>query len=100
MRRLSYSLIALFALISAPQLVCQIAVSEPLRAMADIERFEAADLRHFPVPGTIVFAGSSSIAMWQTLNKDFGDTPVLNRVGETQLAACWVTQAGVELKGA
>jgi oligopeptide transport system ATP-binding protein len=28
------------------------------------------------------------------------DTPVLNRVGETQLAACWVTQGGVELKGA
>jgi len=25
---------------------------------------------------------------------------VLNRVGETQLAACWVTQSGVELKGA
>jgi oligopeptide transport system ATP-binding protein len=28
------------------------------------------------------------------------DTPELNRVGETQLAACWVTQAGTELKGA
>ena len=28
------------------------------------------------------------------------DAPVLNRVGETQLAACWVTQSGVELKGA
>jgi len=28
------------------------------------------------------------------------DSPVLNRVGETQLAACWVTQSGVELKGA
>jgi oligopeptide transport system ATP-binding protein len=28
------------------------------------------------------------------------DTPVLNRVGETQLAACWVTQSGVELKNA
>jgi oligopeptide transport system ATP-binding protein len=28
------------------------------------------------------------------------DTPVLNRVGKTQLAACWVTQSGVELKGA
>ena len=27
------------------------------------------------------------------------DTPGLNRVGETQLAACWVTQSGVELKG-
>ena len=28
------------------------------------------------------------------------DTPVLNRVGETQLAACWVTQSGMELKDA
>jgi oligopeptide transport system ATP-binding protein len=28
------------------------------------------------------------------------DTPDLNRVGETQLAACWVTQAGTELNGA
>jgi oligopeptide/dipeptide ABC transporter ATP-binding protein len=28
------------------------------------------------------------------------DTPALNRVGETQMAACWVTQAGTELKGA
>ncbi len=28
------------------------------------------------------------------------DVPALNRVGETQLAACWVTQSGVELKGA
>ncbi|HEY8634142.1 MAG TPA: ABC transporter ATP-binding protein [Candidatus Dormibacteraeota bacterium] len=28
------------------------------------------------------------------------DTPPLNRVGETQLAACWVTQSGTELKGA
>ncbi len=28
------------------------------------------------------------------------DVPVLNRVGETQLAACWVTQSGTELKSA
>ncbi len=28
------------------------------------------------------------------------DVPHLQRVGETQLAACWVTQAGTELKGA
>ena len=28
------------------------------------------------------------------------DEPVLLQVGETQLAACWVTQAGGELKGA
>ncbi|TMB44108.1 MAG: ABC transporter ATP-binding protein [Chloroflexi bacterium] len=28
------------------------------------------------------------------------DVPALNRVGESQLAACWVTQSGVELKDA
>jgi oligopeptide transport system ATP-binding protein len=28
------------------------------------------------------------------------DVPPLNRVGETQLAACWVTQSGTELKSA
>ena len=28
------------------------------------------------------------------------DVPALGRVGDTQLAACWVTQSGVELKGA
>ncbi len=28
------------------------------------------------------------------------DVPALNRVGETQLAACWVTQSGTELRDA
>jgi oligopeptide transport system ATP-binding protein len=28
------------------------------------------------------------------------DAPALNRVGDTQLAACWVTQAGTELRDA
>jgi lysophospholipase L1-like esterase len=79
MRKTFYSLIALSTFVCAPQVVCQTAVSEPLRWGAEIERFEAADRRHFPVPGTIVFAGSSSIAMWQTLNRDFGYVPVLNR---------------------
>lgn len=77
--RLSGSLIAFASLVYAPQVVCQTTVSEPLRWVSDIERFEAADRRHFPVPGSIVFAGSSSIAQWQTLSKDFGYVPVLNR---------------------
>ena len=79
MRRTSGSLIALIALVCAPQVICQTAVSEPLRWVSDIERFEAADRSHFPVARSIVFAGSSSIAMWQTLDKDFGYVPVLNR---------------------
>jgi len=28
------------------------------------------------------------------------DVPLLNRVGDTQLAACWVTQSGTELPDA
>jgi lysophospholipase L1-like esterase len=79
MRLLSGSLIATFFLVGAPQVVCQTAVSEPLRWVSDIEQFEQADRVHPPVPGSIVFVGSSSIAMWETLEKDFGYFPVLNR---------------------
>jgi lysophospholipase L1-like esterase len=79
MRRLPYRLIALAALVAVPQLVCQTAVSEPPRGQAEIDRFEAADRAHFPAPGTIVFAGSSSIARWESLDKDFAGIPVLNR---------------------
>jgi len=78
MRLLSGSLIATFFLVGAPQVVCQTAVSEPLRWVSDIEQFEQADRVHPPVPGSIVFVGSSSIAMW-VLEKDFGFIPVLNR---------------------
>lgn len=77
--RLSGSLIAFASLVCAPHVVCQTAVSAPLRWVSDIERFEAADRRAFPVAGSIVFAGSSSIAQWPTLNKDFGYVPVVNR---------------------
>lgn len=79
MRRSFYSSIAAAALLYAPQLVGQTAVSEPPRGQAEIERFEAADRAHFPAPGTIVFVGSSSIARWETLDKDFAGIPVLNR---------------------
>lgn len=79
MRRSFYSLVAATALLAAPQLVCQAVVGDSLRSLADIERFEAADRAHFPAPGSIVFAGSSSIARWETLEKDFASLPVLNR---------------------
>ena len=79
MRRTPFPLIALVALLSAPQLVGQTAVTEPPRGTAEIERFEAADRAHFPASGTIVFVGSSSIARWETLDRDFAGIPVLNR---------------------
>lgn len=45
----------------------------------DIQAFEAADQEHPPAPGGVLFVGSSSIRMWETLEEDFEGLPVLNR---------------------
>jgi len=44
-----------------------------------IHGFEQQDAKHMPAPGAIVFTGSSTIARWKTLTKDFPGQPVLNR---------------------
>ena len=44
-----------------------------------IRAFEQRDAKHPPAPGAIVFTGSSTIARWKTLARDFPDLPVLNR---------------------
>lgn len=44
-----------------------------------IEEYEAADLDDPPVPGSIVFTGSSSILRWETLEEDLAPMPVVNR---------------------
>lgn len=46
---------------------------------ADMQRFAAADRAQPPVPGGIVFTGSSSIRMWSGLAGDFPGRNVLNR---------------------
>lgn len=79
MRTLSRPLVAVLLVACAPQLVRQTAVSGPSQWEPDIERFEAADRTNPPRPGTLVFVGSSSIRMWQTLDNDFPGAPVLNR---------------------
>jgi lysophospholipase L1-like esterase len=45
----------------------------------EIQAFEAADRKQPPTQGGVVFVGSSSIAMWKTLAKDFPAHNVLNR---------------------
>lgn len=45
----------------------------------EIARFEAADRGRPPLPGGIVFVGSSSIRLWPDLAGDFPGEPVLNR---------------------
>lgn len=44
-----------------------------------IARFEAEDRRHPPPRRAIVFTGSSSITLWNTLAQDMAPLPVINR---------------------
>lgn len=53
---------------------------------ADMARFAAQDAATPPPRDAIVFTGSSSVRMWQTLEADFPGKPVLNRgFGGSQL---------------
>ncbi|MDP9204628.1 MAG: SGNH/GDSL hydrolase family protein [Gemmatimonadota bacterium] len=87
MRALSRSLVAILLFACAPQTVRQTAVSAPSQWEPDIARFEATDRTNPPRAGSIVFVGSSSIRMWETLETDFPGLPVLNRgFGGSQLS--------------
>ena len=44
-----------------------------------IEAYEASDAENPPAPGSIVFVGSSSILLWDTLSEDMIPMLVLNR---------------------
>ncbi len=46
---------------------------------ASIRRFEAEDQVNPPVPGGIVFVGSSSFTFWLTMEQDMAPLPVINR---------------------
>ena len=53
----------------------------------DIRKFEKADSLQPPPQGAILFVGSSSIRMWETLQQDFPDFQVINRgFGGSELA--------------
>ena len=53
----------------------------------EIRAFEAADKDHPPPNNAVLFIGSSSIRLWDTLAKDFPDVPVINRgFGGSQVA--------------
>ncbi|HMF88809.1 MAG TPA: SGNH/GDSL hydrolase family protein [Gemmatimonadaceae bacterium] len=87
MRGLSRPLLAALFLACGPavvpspatQVVPQPAVSGANQWEPDIQRFEAADRGNPPRPGAVVFVGSSSIRMWETLEADFPGLRVLNR---------------------
>ena len=67
-------LLLLAALAAAP-----LASATPEHWKDDIARFERSDAAHPPPRGAVVFVGSSSIALWTTLARDFPDVPTINR---------------------
>ena len=67
----------------------QLAAVDP-RWSASLEAFAAADLKQAPLPGGVVFVGSSSIRLWNGLETSFADQPVVIKrgFGGSQLLDC------------
>ncbi|MBI5916907.1 MAG: hypothetical protein HY842_16150 [Bacteroidetes bacterium] len=49
------------------------------RFEAEIKKYEQADSVQMPPKGGVLFAGSSSIRLWGTVEQDFAPLPVINR---------------------
>jgi lysophospholipase L1-like esterase len=65
--------------ISAPSSGAQQADTSYRQWEGDIRAFEQSDSAEKPPTKGILFVGSSSIRMWETLAHDFPDLPVINR---------------------
>ncbi|MBC8143622.1 MAG: hypothetical protein H7Y38_19500 [Armatimonadetes bacterium] len=46
---------------------------------SEINAFAQADKQKMPPTGAVLFTGSSSIRLWETLTQDFSELPVINR---------------------
>ena len=79
MRPVTRSLVALLLLACGTQTVPQKAVIDSRQWEPEIAAYEATDRTNPPNPGGVLFVGSSSIRLWQTLQSDFPGVPVLNR---------------------
>lgn len=73
------------AAVTAPPVAAETTVSlnDPLPANApaaqEINAFQAADKKQMPPQGAVLFIGSSTIRLWETLAQDFREIPVINR---------------------
>ena len=54
-------------------------IVEPPRFGAEIARFDSVDRTQMPVPGGVVFVGSSTIRLWPDLKADFPGVNVIQR---------------------
>lgn len=55
--------------------------ADPGRWRASFEAFAAADRVHAPAPGGVVFVGSSSIRLWDGLERQFDSLPAIVKRG-------------------
>src|SRR4028119_636473 len=91
-RRSVLALFAVLALGSAQARAAEPAAAHPKPPKQppyakEIAAFEAADAKAMPAPGGVLFVGSSSIRLWNTLAEDFPDLSVINRgFGGSQIA--------------
>ena len=73
------TLLALLGLVAAPSGTGRAASPGFDTWEPEIRRFEQADSVAAPAQGAVVFTGSSSIRMWETLSADFSGMTVINR---------------------
>jgi lysophospholipase L1-like esterase len=85
-RRIRFWAILLLALLSLAWLGGRLASAWYVKASAnpeffaaDIAKFETADRDHTPPERPVVFVGSSSIRLWDTLQRDMAPLPAINR---------------------
>lgn len=73
--------------LSAFLLLAATALATPDQWTADIDKFAAADAAQPPPAGAVVFVGSSSIRLWDSLATDFPGVRTINRgFGGSELA--------------
>lgn len=81
------ALVFLAALAGCARAVAPAPQQSPDAWEGEIVRFESMDRADPPVPGGVVFVGSSSIRLWSSLAADFPGVRVVNRgFGGSQLA--------------
>lgn len=97
LRRLAIFMRASHALCAVGLLVgCALAGAADAAVIPDtgweqtLAAFDAQDREHVPPPGGVLFVGSSSIRLWDSLQKDFAALPVvINRgFGGSKLSDC------------
>ena len=75
---------------SAPPTAVAAPATAPSRWQAAFDRFAADDALHPHPPGGVLFVGSSSIRLWNDLEDQFGNLPVVIKrgFGGSQLSDC------------